>query len=681
MNESTLTMGSLFDGSGGFPLAAFNNGVTPIWSSEIEPFPIRVTTKRFPYMKHYGDISKIDGSKIEPVNIITFGSPCQDLSVAGKRAGMKYVCPKCKNHFKITQDLLLCLHCKNPIEKTRSGLFVEAIRIIKEMREATNGQYPTFAVWENVTGAFSSHKGEDFQVVLEEFCSIIDNSLSVPRCSKKWLKAGSIVGDNFSIAWRTFDAQYWGVPQRRKRIYLVADFSSNRAESILFECDRLCGNSTESGEAGQGTSADTPKGFGEYDKDNGIVTLEPGIAKREGGHIYEGLSGTLRANAGDNAMAVAYALQKAMETEEEQTTVDFGRTADRIQVNAKKSVTIQADGGGLGAKTGLYLLPEAMCLQGSMIGREEKNGPQGDGINEEVSFTLNTVDRHATVYALDRASFNQGANALYNIDINDSGVNSTVVAKGPSAVCYNIGAYESNAMKSANPHSGIYETEITRTLDLNGGNPACNQGGTVICEPAAYGIDGYNGAVTGEKVSTLGVNCGISTGRQGVLQGTDTLIFDNSQITSPINGNNPHWNDASHGISRGNAYNATVILKNQSKSACDSKGKINWIVRRLIPLECSRLQGFPDWWVDGLEEENPTEEEMQFWRETFETHRKLVTNASKPKSDNQIRKWLKNPTASDGPLYKMWGNGIALPCADAVFYGIVKAVRNSGKIA
>lgn len=539
MNESTLTMGSLFDGSGGFPLAAFNNGVTPIWSSEIEPFPIRVTTKRFPYMKHYGDISKIDGSKIEPVDIITFGSPCQDLSVAGKRAGMKHVCPECKNHFKITRDLLLCPHCKTPIEKTRSGLFVEAIRIIKEMREATNGQYPTFAIWENVTGAFSSHKGEDFQIVLEELCSVTDNSVSIPRCTKKWLKAGSIVGNSFSLAWRTFDAQYWGVPQRRKRIYLVADFSSNRAEEILFECDRLCGNSAESGEAWQEASTDTPKGFGEYDRESSIVyavdqgagksscsvgeglsptlacthggapavyyTLEPGIASREGGHIYEGISGTLRANAGDNSMSVAYAIQKAMETDEEQTTVDFGRTADRIQINAKKSVTIQADGGGLGAKTGLYLLP--------------------------------TLKTH----------------------------------------CYNISK------------GSIYKTSKTKTIDTKGGNPACNQGGTIICEPTT----------------------------------------------------------------------------------------LEWIVRRLIPLECSRLQGFPDWWVDGLEEENPTEEEMQFWREVFETHRKLVTKAIKPKTDKQIRKWLKNPTASDGPLYKMWGNGIALPCADAVFYGIVKAVRNS----
>lgn len=145
----TYTMGSLFDGSGGFPLAASMCGIMPAWASEVEPYPIAVTRSRFPNMKHLGDIGKINGAEIPPVDIITFGSPCQDLSVAGKRAGLKHT----GNGDK---------------ETTRSGLFVEAVRIIKEMREATNGKYPAFAVWENVPGAFSSSKGEDFRLVLEE---------------------------------------------------------------------------------------------------------------------------------------------------------------------------------------------------------------------------------------------------------------------------------------------------------------------------------------------------------------------------------------------------------------------------------------------------------------------------------------------------------------------------------
>lgn len=186
MNIKALTLGSLFDGSGGFPLGGLLPGITPLWASEIEPFPIRVTTKRLPQMKHYGNVSKLNGAKLPPVDIITFGSPCQDMSVAGKRAGLS---------------------------GARSNLFYEAVRIVKEMRCKTNGEHPRFVVWENVPGAFSSNKGEDFKAVLEEICKIKDDTLSVSQPeSRKWTNAGEIVGDAFSVAWRVFDAQYWGVP-------------------------------------------------------------------------------------------------------------------------------------------------------------------------------------------------------------------------------------------------------------------------------------------------------------------------------------------------------------------------------------------------------------------------------------------------------------------------------------
>ena len=155
---SNLTLGSLFDGSGGFPLAGMMAGITPIWASEIEPFPIRVTTKRIPQMKHYGDISKMNGGKIEPVDIITFGSPCQNLSLAGKREGLN---------------------------GEKSSMFFEAIRVIKEMRESTNGEYPRWIVWENVPGAMSSSKGQDFRTVLEEICKINDETVHIPMPEKK----------------------------------------------------------------------------------------------------------------------------------------------------------------------------------------------------------------------------------------------------------------------------------------------------------------------------------------------------------------------------------------------------------------------------------------------------------------------------------------------------------------
>ncbi len=179
--DSRLTLGSLFDGSGGFPLGGLFAGITPLWASEIEPFPIRVTTKRLPFMKHLGDISTVKGADIAPVDIITFGSPCTDMSVAGKRAGL---------------------------DGSQSCLFYEAIRIVKEMRCATNGEYPRFIVWENVPGAFSSNKGEDFKAVLEAVCSVKGESVSVPEPPKgKWSSAGSIVADGFSLAWRVLDAQ------------------------------------------------------------------------------------------------------------------------------------------------------------------------------------------------------------------------------------------------------------------------------------------------------------------------------------------------------------------------------------------------------------------------------------------------------------------------------------------
>lgn len=223
-----MKIGSLFDGSGGFPLSASLCGITPVWASEVEPYPIAVTTSRFPNMKHLGDISKINGAEIEPVDVISFGSPCQDLSVAGKRAGLKH-------------------ESNGDEETTRSGLFIEAVRIIKEMRKATNGQYPRFAVWENVPGAFSSNNGEDFRIVLEELIKVTEPYAVMPEVPKKgWAYADSYCGDGWSIAYRVFDAQYWGVPQRRRRIYLVADFRGECAREILFKCKGLRGYFEES---------------------------------------------------------------------------------------------------------------------------------------------------------------------------------------------------------------------------------------------------------------------------------------------------------------------------------------------------------------------------------------------------------------------------------------------------
>lgn len=429
-----LTLGSLFDGSGGFPLGGLISGITPVWASEIEPFPIRVTTKRLPFIKHYGDVSCMDGSKIEPVDIITFGSPCQDLSIAGKRDGL---------------------------DGKRSSLFYEAIRIVKEMRCATDGKKPRYIVWENVPGAFSSNKGEDFRSVLEGICHIEDETISIPK-TDKWKQAGSIVGDHFSLAWRVLDAQYWGVPQRRKRIFLVADFAGGGAGEILFKSEGLSGYSKESIRSWQGATSYIADSTGEA----GTICLND-----QGGNrmdVTKDITCTLRAKSNhppcvmDSAVFdnhgkdtrfsgpidVAPTISATYGTGgnnqpfvvENPKTYDVRFTSEGT-INARSNVyesdtarTIDTSGNAPDSNQGGIAVVESYALQGSMIGRDDKNGPQGDGVNEEVSFTLNTVDKHAVVYAIDRESFNCGQNYARNLGITEDGISSTLNAQGPSAV-------------------------------------------------------------------------------------------------------------------------------------------------------------------------------------------------------------------------------------------------------
>lgn len=225
MQNRIITMGSLFDGIGGFPLAAARVGIKTVWSSEIEPFPLAVTARRFPSMVNKGDITKLNGKLLFPVDIICGGSPCQDLSVAGARAGLA---------------------------GARSGLFMEQIRIIKEMRAAdrergrTGKQIrPRFMLWENVPGAFSSGnpKGEDFRIVLEEILRIHHGDAEMPCLFPySWPDVGSLgfdfsmgLGYPISFAWRCLDAQYWGVAQRRKRIFLAVDFAGHTAPFFMFD--------------------------------------------------------------------------------------------------------------------------------------------------------------------------------------------------------------------------------------------------------------------------------------------------------------------------------------------------------------------------------------------------------------------------------------------------------------
>lgn len=317
--EIDMKLMSLFDGSGGFPLAASLCGIEPVYAAEVEPYPIAVTKNRFPKMKHLGDVSKVKGGEIEPVDIITFGSPCQDMSIAGKRAGLK--------HADMGDD-----------ETTRSGLFLEAIRIIKEMREATNGVYPRYAIWENVPGAFSSNRGEDFRTVLEEFIRVKEKDAVMPAVPQAgWAYADCISGDGWSIAYRVFDAQYWGVPQRRRRIYLVADFRGECAQEILFKRESLRGYFEAGRMPWQGIAADTQN----------CVGTAIGRVDRYNQSFLPGLAQTLRAPGGGDCTLAPVAVY---------------------------------------------------CHQGNGIDRADTAGCNGKGVCEDKCYTLNTIDQHAVCF-------------------------------------------------------------------------------------------------------------------------------------------------------------------------------------------------------------------------------------------------------------------------------------------
>ena len=732
----SFTIGSLFDGSGGFPLAASMCGGTPKWASEIEPYPIAVTKSRFPDVKHLGSVTDIKGGEVEPVDVITFGSPCQDLSVAGKRAGLK--------HTDNGDD-----------ETTRSGLFMEAVRIIKEMREATNGVYPRFAVWENVPGAFSSNKGEDFRIVLEELIKVVEPTAVMPEVPKNgWPYADSYCGDGWSLAYRVLDAQFWGksirdrhtgnllkrgTPQRRRRIYLVADFRGECAGKVSFECEGLRGYfetgrtpwQTVAGDAEAGSGAadcerdgvnilnpwdsqgnqvhdgtgnhiypclrgcggagyqagyvfaidqQGGKGGANYAEDvmptlcsdshgtphavaysinhqGGNVeqiieektgtltaamnsssnnklsvayTLEPGIAAREGGHIYEGVSGCLRANAGDNQMAVAYSFDSLASNSMKSSNphsgcrqVDVSKCLDTTDPNPSKNqggiaivervgiiynIGGQAERGWEGEvcpclKASHYKFAPCVAVpvagfctehsaQARGIDRADTAGCNGKGVKEDICYTLNTIDRPAVAYW-------DGGQTMATLTANNAGGNQRM----PDKENFNC----------------VIESHVVDT-DVGWLNSEDDTSPTLLArmykDPhlVTYGVDARNATEYPEMT--------------GALQA-----------------------DAAHNLNSDNVV------------------RIQYIVRRLTPTECARLQGFPDTWGHPVEKTEFTDEEYQFWLNVRNTHAAINDKATKEYTKDQILKWY-NGLHTDSSEYKMWGNGIALPNALYVMQGI-----------
>jgi len=609
--RKTLTLGSLFDGSGGFPLAGILSGIEPVWASEVEPFAIRVTTKRLPQMKHYGDVSELCGAELPPVDIITFGSPCQDMSIAGKRAGL---------------------------DGERSGLFHEAVRIIREMREKTNGEKPRYCVWENVPGAFSSNNGEDFKAVLEAVIGVKEPSCEVPAPGKNgWPYADVYMGDGWSVAYRLFDAQFWGVPQRRARIFLVADFAGECAGDILFKSEGMSGYSAEGFEAWKRAARNPEIGTGEAGRPAVCVNTQG----RSGLAVTKDVTETLIAQDHGNhpaVLAAGFCTEHSAKSrtigyeEETSPTLRAGVVPAAIALEhhpADSRIGIAEDGivqtltkrcGTGGGNVPIIMTPDGPLAYTLKIRCGGGNGGKGALWQEEKSATLATGN--------DQTLFQPQA--------------------------FGISSDQSHAMLSDNPHAGIYEAETSRTLDSQCGHPGCNQGGIAVVEKA-YSLQG----------NMIGRSDG--NGPQGKGVGEDVAFTldatDRQGVAAPV-----------YSSTVGSYMTASEEVA-QTLMARDYKDPqiVNhpcYIVRRLTPTECARLQGFPDWWCRGLEIPEPTEEDVAFWTDVFETHRRVISGAKKPKTRAQIVKWLKNPHL-DSAEYRLWGNGICLSVAWFVLAGIV----------
>ena len=597
-----LRLGSLFSGSGGFELGGLISGITPVFASEVEPFPIRVTTKRLPQMQHLGDVSSLNGAELPPVDIITFGSPCQDMSMAGKRTGLN---------------------------GSRSCLFYEAVRIVKEMRCKTNGKYPRFVVWENVPGAFSSNKGEDFKAVLEALCGVKDEAFVIPEPNGKWENAGCIMGEDFSIAWRVFDAQYWGVPQRRKRIYLVADFADRCAGKILFESEGVSGYSAQGFKSWQGTAGSAEESLGA----SSLCLNDQGGERMD---VTEDITATLRAASNHPPL------------------VFENHSQDTRYKGPLDSAPTVLSTYGTGGNNQPFVLetPKTLKIRSGCDG-----GGKGALIQDDKSATLG-CHNDQTLFV-------------------------------PTA--YGICSKESHSMQSDNPHSGFYKADTARCLDANGGNPSCNQGGIAVIEgngsrPSHKG-DGYKES---DVMYTLN-----ATEQHGVAYGIDRSAYNqganakfgfsvDTEVEPPMVARGagavaqPTYctsKSSYHTIAEKEMAN-TLVASDYKDPPIINGTPPEYIVRRLTPVECARLQGFPDWWCDDLGTDDPTDEEIAWWTEVFVTRARVMGKSTKPKTRNQIVKWLKDPY-SDAAAYKMWGNGVALPNVCFVLAGIVYYAQES----
>lgn len=565
-----MTLGSLFDGIGGFPLAAVHCGGVPVWASEIEPFPMRVTKLRFPDMIHVGDITKLDGAKLPPVDVICGGSPCQDLSVAGLRKGLA---------------------------GERSGLFMDQVRIVKEMRAEDERRgvsddfiRPRYLVWENVPGAFSSANGEDFRAVIEEIVHIKDSTCHVPRPDTgRWESAGAaILGDQFSLAWRVLDAQYWGVAQRRRRIFLVADFGGLTAPKILFEQERLLRDPAEG--QGQGKGVTTAAGNSSADSGGSRVAEEKQvdifafhINQREETINLNGISGALMATTNMQMQTfVAEGMRKFESAEKKEECLCLNdQGGERMDVSVDITATLRA---GMSGHP-----PLVMGIQQGSAGTEEIPDPalteeaETGGNNQQILFENHGIDARYTgpheVAPTMSARYGTGGN------------NVPLVSDMPESYCI---------------AGNIIDREVQ-----NGGNG-------LGCQPdISYTLTSADRHAVFSRQRSDEFLQNRVTATQSARQHKDAtdLVCEPYQNTVGTIGYTDH-----KGINNQYVSEDKCIVENRR------------LIRRLTPLECERLQGFPDYWTDI-------------------------------------------PGASDSARYKALGNSVAIPCVDFVLRGIAYFLR------
>lgn len=584
-------------------------------------------------MVHLGDITKMSGYTIPPVDVITFGSPCQDLSIAGKRAGMA---------------------------GERSGLFSEAVRIIREMRYATFGAYPKYAVWENVPGAFSSNKGEDFHAVLQSLCRVINPDAVIPRPTNarggiKWPRAGAILADHYSLAWRTMDAQHWGVPQRRLRISLVLDLTGGRAGEILFEPESLRGHFAPGITPGQATAGAVENGAGTADraftlkirsgcegggkgalvqteKSATLSTLQDQtlfVAEPPKAYSFDSLASNSMKSSNPHSGCREVEIAKTLDTSPPDPAKNQGGIAildvlpfDTTQITSPQNGSNPRFGDPCHPLAATAHPPAAVCetvfaesiveptfcIQGNTIDRADTAGANGTGVKEDVCYTLNTIDRPAVAFALDCRNMTANEELSATLQAKDNGGQSLNYIN-PVAEPLIYDARGNGDGITSPTMTGDHNSRVTdyTAITLQGDTVAgallardykgpgrADSLGRVIAQPV--GADLYNGTLTGDKAVTLTA----ATAKGGTNTGPSVI----EKIT-------------------------------------------RWIVRRLTPTECERLQGYPDGWTDLGE-----------WID------------SKGKAHK----------AADTPRYKALGNSIALPQWYYVLGGIADRLPDNATL-